>query len=208
MNTSKKDSGGRRDLGNRASPSNRAHVKRPLDCWQYSRMLGRAKETMARRGETGDKAGNEVPLVLKRCSPVGPFALPGLNWLKMKCLHSSYMFTYMQNCRVCFDRYVNYHHFFFNSPFQVFYHSRILVHEILHGASSLLEYRLVLEIKREEKILGKRIRKILRKTVELQTCEKNNSFITLTFLVCRFPSLARRLFNLDTKATTEAPVSG
>ena len=95
MNTSKKDSGGRRDLGNRASPSNRAHVKRPLDCWQYPRMLARAKETIASRGETGDKAGNEVPLVLKRGSPVGPFALPGLNWLKMKCLHSSYMFTYM-----------------------------------------------------------------------------------------------------------------
>ena len=60
MNTSKKDSGGRRDLGNRASPSNRAHVKRPLDCWQYPRMLARAKETMASRGETGEKARCEA----------------------------------------------------------------------------------------------------------------------------------------------------
>ena len=59
-------------------------MKRPLDCWQYPRMsprmLARTKGTVANRGETGEKAGSEVPtLVLKPGSPVGPFALPGLS---------------------------------------------------------------------------------------------------------------------------------
>ena len=139
-------------------------------------MLARAKETMASRGETGEKARSEA-------------------WFPCRSVRSAWtqlaeteMLTVIVHVHVhvklpcLFWSLRQISSIYFNSLFQVFYLLRFLVHEILHGASSLLEYHLALEIKREEKRLGKRIRKIFIKTVELQTCEKDNSFIALTIM--------------------------
>ena len=139
-------------------------------------MLARAKETVASREETGEKARSEAWFPCRSVRYV---------WTQ---LAEKEMLTVIVHVHVhvklpcLFWSLREISLIYFNSLFQVFYLLRFLVHEIHHGASSLLEYRLVLEIKREEKRLGKRIRKIFRKTVELQTCKKDNSFIALTIM--------------------------
>ena len=49
----------RRDLGNRASPVNWAHVKGPLDCWQCPRME-RRKQWRA-KGKLGERREAKFP---------------------------------------------------------------------------------------------------------------------------------------------------